>query len=141
MQGDQDRQQVALSVNEVMEGFMEESWGQKERKNENLPSGHAKKRTAKNTPLKRNTKIKTIQKHGQFEDLRADQDKNRTTRYSAAQHSKLYQLGLGRITGEGSFSQQATFQSQWSGVTSQKGNRARETPREGRINEGADVTR
>ena len=38
-----------------------------------------------------NTKIKIMaEKCGEFEDLGADYNKNRTTRCSAAQHNKLY---------------------------------------------------
>ena len=36
MQGDEEGQQIALSENEVMEGLTEESWGQKEKKNERI---------------------------------------------------------------------------------------------------------
>lgn len=92
MQGDEEGQQIALSENEVMEGLTEELGAEGEEEREDLPSGYTK-RTAKSTPLKRNTKIKIIEKRGKFEDLWAYQGKNRTTRYSAAEEGKFFTAG------------------------------------------------
>lgn len=85
-----------------------------------------KKHILKNEHWKKNNS----REWDEFEYFRADQDKDRTTAGSTAWHNRLYwgaQTGLQETK---SLFEQEIFQRQTGKATSQKGKRARETPRE-----------